>query len=350
MENSHIMYAPLLWYSLAPDPGQPLHPTALNDFGLTLGAAWGFNAYNPNAYTSAATFDGSAAPTSSSKAWFDAYGREKADELRAATAASPTALMIHDTDVIVLPTAVVALHNSSVVDPTTGRLSIDMPGTLPLIAQMIDETFARFPASDGLQVRVGENNVMDTPYHTGASAVDFSLSRSEQQRQYVKLIAFLREVVCVKHNRTLVFRTWDTAGFVKTDPPRFHGDLEYYLNVTNQVEPHAKLYFSVKHTKLDFWRWVRPNPTLNRGRHAQVVEVESEREYEGKGAYPNYIGRMVIEGFPEVRTAPGPAGFADLAAAGAFDPARGGRIRGVRVWARGGGWRAVRARLRVERR
>ena len=53
------MYAPLLWYSLAPDPGQPLHPTALNDFGLTLGAAWGFNAYNPNAYTSAATFDGS---------------------------------------------------------------------------------------------------------------------------------------------------------------------------------------------------------------------------------------------------------------------------------------------------
>ena len=48
------MNAPLLWYSLAPDPGQPLHPTALNDFGLTLGAAWGFNAYNPNAYTSAA--------------------------------------------------------------------------------------------------------------------------------------------------------------------------------------------------------------------------------------------------------------------------------------------------------
>ena len=53
--------APLLWYSLAPDPGQPQHPTALNDFGLTLGAAWGFNAYNPNAYTSAATFDGSVA-------------------------------------------------------------------------------------------------------------------------------------------------------------------------------------------------------------------------------------------------------------------------------------------------
>ena len=110
--------APLLWYSLAPDPGQPLHPTALNDFALTLGGAWGFNAYNPNALVQAATFNGTATPSASAVAWFDAYGREKADELRAATAASPAALMIHDTDIIVLPTAIVALHNSSVIDPT----------------------------------------------------------------------------------------------------------------------------------------------------------------------------------------------------------------------------------------
>ena len=47
----------------------------------------------------------------------------------------------------------------------------------------------------------------------------------------------------------------------------------FYLNVTNAVEPHPRLVFSIKHTALDFWRRVALNPTLGIGQHRQVVEA-----------------------------------------------------------------------------
>ena len=50
----------------------------------------------------------------------------------------------------------------------------------------------------------------------------------------------------------------------------------------------------------DFWRYSAPNPCLGIGRHAQIVEVECQREYEGKGAHPNYIAQGVIDGFAEL--------------------------------------------------
>ena len=63
----------------------------------------------------------------------------------------------------------------------------------------------------------------------------------------VALIQFLRAELCVKHSKVVVFRTWDTQF---APPYRFHGGADYYLNVTNQVEPHPLLYFSVKHVQL----------------------------------------------------------------------------------------------------
>jgi hypothetical protein len=59
--------------------------------------------------------------------------------------------------------------------------------------------------------------------------------------------------------------------------------------VTDAVEPHPLLYMSVKHVQLDFWRYSAFNPCLGIGRHAQIVEVECQREYEGKGAHPNCV-------------------------------------------------------------
>eukprot|EP01051_Picozoa_sp_SAG22_P000056 SAG22_NODE_1_length_62449_cov_158.689270_56_plen_77_part_00 len=38
------------------------------------------------------------------------------------------------------------------------------------------------------------------------------------------------------------------------------------------------------------------------GKHAQIVEVELQREYEGKASYPNYVMSGVIDGFPEMAT------------------------------------------------
>ena len=209
---------PLLFYSLEIDPGKPQPATSFHDLSVPLGDDWGFNAWNAQNVVQAATFDaitnGSAFPAgSAARAWSDMYSSLKADEIAAAQLAQPGVDLIFETDMLVLPASVVEMYRDTVVDPSTGRLSLDMPGTLPLIKAMLDETVARFPQLAGFQIRVGEVNVDDFPYHVGVQAVDFSLPFAAQQAQYVKLISFLREVVCVKHGRTLIFRTWDTAGF-----------------------------------------------------------------------------------------------------------------------------------------
>jgi len=125
----------------------------------------------------------------------------------------------------------------------------------------------------------------------------------------------------VKHDRQLFFRTWDIF------PDKLHASLPHYLEVTNQVEPHPKLAFSIKHTALDFWRHVKVNECLTHGRHPQIIEVQCQREYEGKGAYPNYVMDGVINGFEENARK---IGLKDLLG----HP----KILGVYSWSRGGGW------------
>jgi len=72
---------------------------------------------------------------------------------------------------------------------------------------------------------------------------------------------------------------------------------------------------------------VKVNPCLTQGRHPQIVEVQCQREYEGKGAFPNYVMAGVIGGFEENIQ---PIGLAELLASP--------KIVGIYSWSRGGGW------------
>lgn len=74
-----------------------------------------------------------------------------------------------------------------------------------------------------------------------------------------------------------------------------------YQYISDQVEPHPNLVIAIKHCEGDFHRGNPFSKVLGLGRHQQLVEVQCAREYEGKGAYPNYIARGVIEGFEEDR-------------------------------------------------
>lgn len=162
----------------------------------------------------------------------------------------------------------------------------------------------------------------DNPYHMGNSPVASVHGQAEQVATWVEVIEFVKNVVCVKNNRALYWRAWDSfAGWT--------GDPIYYLNVTNPIEPHPLLYFSIKHTAGDFFRFMRWNGQLAVGRHAQIVEIELQREYEGKGAIPNYVMEGIINGFDDL----GPAekiGIKDIIG----KP----QLRGLWTWSRGGGW------------
>jgi hypothetical protein len=97
--------------------------------------------------------------------------------------------------------------------------------------------------------------------------------------------------------------------------------------MTDRIPTHPLLYFSIKHSATDFVRPAVWNEQLGVGQHAQIVEVELQREYEGKGAYPNYIISGVIDGFPEMATK---VGLKDIIKAP--------QLKGVWTWTRGGGW------------
>jgi hypothetical protein len=186
----------------------------------------------------------------------------------------------------------------------------------------IAEIFETFPDLDGLMLRFGETYLHDTPHHMGNSPLRKGQNSIPDN---VELLKVLREEVCVKRNKTLFYRTW-VHDIFQYDPAT-------YLAVTNQVEPHPNLVLVVKHTHGDFLRTFRFNQTLAIGKHQQVVEVQCQREYEGKQAHPNYIAQSVIEGFEEYDYLMKPEQAQCL-----NDIKDSSQFAGVWTWSRGGGW------------
>jgi hypothetical protein len=83
----------------------------------------------------------------------------------------------------------------------------------------------------------------------------------------------------------------------------------------------------MKHTALDFFRRVKINPNIGLGHHAQIIEIQCQREYEGKGAFPCYIGHLIADGNPESATPLGLRAMLEMP-----------QVQGVFTWSRGGGW------------
>ncbi len=272
--------------------------------------------------------------------WLDEFTPGIEQQIAAAKAKGLT--VFYHIDLFVLPKRLVDHFREEICDPVSGRILLERPMTLEIHRALFAELVERFPEVDGYIIRVGETYLFDTPHHVGNGPIprigdawsptylyEETLAKTQggqvwtsaQVEAYVELIGFLRDEICVIHDRMLFFRTWDIF------PDKFHARLDHYLEVTDQIEPHANLVFSVKHTALDFWRHVKFNECLTRGRHRQIIEVQCQREYEGKGAYPNYVMDGVINGFEENAIKKGLGEVLD-------DPL----IVGVYAWSRGGGW------------
>lgn len=225
------------------------------------------------------------------------------------------------TDIIVLPRKLVELYKEEICDEK-GRISFEKSKTWEIHKMMLEELFDRFPEMDGLVIRTGETYTHNIPYHMGNGPVDYQHKYEESLKIHAGLLNLLREEVCVKRSKKVIYRTWD-FGYFHTRP-------NYYLEVTGQVAPHPNLYMSVKHTDGDYFRTYPFNKTITLGQHKQVVEVQCQREYEGKGAYPNYVANAVINGFEETQRNAAPRCLNDVKTHPLF--------YGVWTWSRGGGW------------
>ena len=219
-------------------------------------------------------------------------------------------------DMVLLPKSLVAKYGAEKTfsDPRD-------PQTQKFVRAMIDGVFRRFPTLDGLIIRIGETYLHEAPHHTGKIR-----QPGNPDETIIPLLRLLREEVCVKRGKGLVFRTWLS----------FDRSPANYARVDAAIEPHPLLVLAIKHCEDDFHRGTRFSRSIGQGRHPQLIEVQCSREYEGKGAYPNYIARGVIEGFDEHQRSVD-AEDSDYRSIGAF--ARSSPLfAGIWTWTRGGGW------------
>jgi len=278
-------------------------------------ADWGYRGQVPQLYVQCAVDfhslqKGIIPPESKVSEWM-ARKAEIVDQ-RIARANKAGVTLYPFTDFLIIPRAVYQKCEKEL-----GDLSIRKPLVQKLIRVQIDEIFKRFPKLGGLTLRFGETYLHDTPHHMGRSPV-------RSPHDHTILINILREEICVQRNKMLFYRTWDFGN-------NFHVNPDYYCAATDSVKPHPNLVFSIKHARGDFLRRLPFNPTITVGKHRQIVEVQCQREYEGKGAHPNYIARGVIEGFEELSDHANPKCLRDISKHPNF--------AGVWTWTRGGGWK-----------
>ena len=245
---------------------------------------------------------------SADRAWVDAKRAEITAKYDAAKSAGLEVYAM--SDLILFPKRLVSLHGMS---STMGN--VNDPNTQLWLRRLMRLMFTQFPQLDGIMVRIGETYLNDAPYHQGK--ID---NKNSASSTIIPLMNLLREEVCVQLGKKIYFRTWGS----------FDTDLATFLAVSNGVEPHANLTWSVKHCEGDFHRGNSFSKVLGQGRHPFIVEVQCAREYEGKGAYPNYIAHGVIDGFEEHAANPGQS----LRHLWQSSPL----MRGVWTWSRGGGW------------
>lgn len=210
------------------------------------------------------------------------------------------------TDMVILPRKLVEKFNL----PNFGDLSL--PDSQKFIRLGVREMFQRFPQLDGLVIRIGETYLHGAPYHVGQIK-----NNADPEKTIIPLMRILREEVCEKLKKKVIFRSWRS----------FDASTEKYQAVSDGVDPHPNLCIVVKHCEDDFHRGNRFSRVLGMGRHPQLVEVQCQREYEGKGAYPNYVMHGVIEGFEEHNGRSIRNAWTNTLTVG------------VSTWSRGGGWK-----------
>ncbi len=317
-----------------PSPPTPpdTFPCVFDMVGHTPGEAYYDSGFNDPAYTRSAGFNGKVyslfeSPLlavnwdefdtadkvilpagSADRAWVDAKRAEITPKLAAAKAAGLKVFAM--SDLILLPKRLVSLYGLST---TFG--DINNTDTELWLRRNLQLMFTQFPQLDGLMVRIGETYLNDAPYHQGKIDNPWSTTT------IIPLMNILRDEVCVKQNKKIFFRTWNS----------FDTNLSTFLAVSTAVEPHPNLVWSVKHVEGDFHRGNTFSKVLGQGRHPFIVEVQCAREYEGKGAFPNYIANGVIEGFEEHASNPAQS----LRYLWQTSPL----MQGVWTWSRGGGWR-----------
>lgn len=220
------------------------------------------------------------------------------------------------TDEIKLPTALLRHLGARVTrDDDPRRVDLEKEEFWNLYRAKYREVLTDFPEVAYIMVRTGENYSFLTDGYTGqliAGGGPRGANAEAYFRNMRRLIEETRKVVVDEFGKKLIWRTWSLGNH------GFHSSPEVYDRVLAGVKNRQGLIFSVKFTQTDFWRYNDFNPNIGRGDVEQIVEFQCAREYEGKGAYPVYVGEEHAAAMRRARASK--------------------NVRGVWLWDFGGGW------------
>lgn len=176
-----------------------------------------------------------------------------------------------------------------------------------IFARCLEQLFTTFPEVSGIVTRIGEADGHDvaSPFKSR-----LWITSARQCNHWLKESL----PVCESHNKLLIFRTWSLGAFPI-------GDISW--NETTEKAAFADIrsdafVVSRKYGAADFFRYLPLNERITESRHAQIIELQARREYEGFGVFPAYVGRQYEEYREQLSTCP--------------------TLRGILVWCQTGGW------------
>jgi len=182
------------------------------------------------------------------------------------------------------------------VAPNRDSTGIDVrePAVWDVYRAGLEELFDTMPYVQGVVIRFGEGGALYNsdgwPYRSEVAV-----------RSAEGLHALLRGLLPLfeaKH-KTLVLRSW-TVGVGPLG--RLHVDPTIYHAVLDSIDSPA-LIVSTKYTAGDFFSYLPLNPTLFSGRHRRLVELQAKPEFEGFGAFPNFLGEEYARTLRTLRAA-----------------------------------------------
>lgn len=191
-------------------------------------------------------------------------------------------------DAMLIPRRVVqAAPQDYLCDDGSGRLCVGKPAVWQAMEALVADIFTRWPEADGLIMRTGEVYPEATPHMVG-NAIHESSCPTCRSMSYVermrKFIQSMYRVVGVQLNKTYVHRAWQRSSSGAT----MHDDPAVYREVMTGMPISDKLCVSFKFTRGDFRPGLGWNPCITQDMRPKWVEFQCEREFEGKGAIPNF--------------------------------------------------------------
>jgi hypothetical protein len=208
------------------------------------------------------------------------------------------------TDEVSLPVPVLARLKPS------GGIDFDSEEFWNVYRAKYREVLKAYPRVAFVMVRTGENYSHPDEGFIGRTVLERNYDDA-YFRHMTRLIEETRKVVVDEFGRTLIWRTWDLGN------DGFHANPKTYDRVLAGLTNRSGIIFAIKFTQTDFWRYNDFNPMIGRGGVDQIIEFQCAREYEGKGAFPNYVGPIHAEAMRKA------------AAIG---------VKGAWVWDFSGGW------------